>query len=107
MDDLTVNKLQFSRLPLFGRDREIEVLEEALDRLVGNDEESNNAVRILNLIYGNSGSGKTALANQAEAYVRRHKKGLFISGKFDLKQMDKPYAAVENALVQLCEETSS
>ena len=104
-DALTFNKLRFHQLPLIGRSRHMEVLQRSVTELFQQDRDGDKSkkktVRILDLVHGNSGTGKTALAMQAEKYVKK-RNGFFISGKFDLQQMDEPYAAIKLALAQLC-----
>ena len=83
----------------------MEVLQRSVTELFQQDGDGDKSkkktVRILDLVYGKSGTGKTALAMQAKKYVKK-RNGFFISGKFDLQQMDEPYAAIKLALTQLC-----
>ena len=109
---LTLNKLRFGSIDLVGRNSEVELLEECLERSM------NDKTRELLLISGYSGTGKTALAMTLQRKVKnpriqdptsRHnrkiyRKGLFISGKFDLYLRDEPYAGVASACRELCAE---
>jgi predicted ATPase len=94
---LTVNKLQFASLGLYGRSQEIEKLKETFDCSVKSQS------RQLLLITGESGSGKSSLALELEKTVQRAS-GFFIRGKFDLEQRDEPYAGIVAACFQLCED---
>ena len=59
--------------------------------------------RQLVLIYGDSGVGKTALASSLQDRIRRNKRGLYVSGKFDLYLQDaQPYFGIATACRELC-----
>src|ERR1700747_1189257 len=79
---------------LYGRDREIEILLAAFDRVVTSGRPD------LVLVSGYSGIGKSAVVNE------RHKalvpaRGLFASGKFDQYKRDIPYATLAQAFQSL------
>ncbi|SKB15789.1 Adenylate/guanylate cyclase with GAF sensor(S) [Planktothrix sp. PCC 11201] len=73
---------------LYGRDREIEQLLSAFERVISHSE--------MILIAGYSGVGKTALVQEIYKPITK-KQGYFISGKFDQYQRNIPYSAVVSA----------
>jgi PAS domain S-box-containing protein len=77
---------------LYGRQREIETLLAAFDRVV------NGGAPELVLIYGYSGMGKSSVVNELQPVLGR---GLFASGKFDQLKRDIPYATLAQALRSL------
>ena len=87
LSSFTVNKLNFAQLGLHGRQEEVNQLNEAYDKL-----ESTVIKRHLMLIAGESGTGKTKLATTLMEKTKKAN-GLFIRGKFDLKQRNQPYSA--------------
>ena len=79
---------------LYGREREIEKLLAAFDRIVaGNGPE-------LVLVAGQGGVGKSAVVAELHRALVPPR-GMFASGKFDQLTRDIPYASVAQALVQL------
>ena len=75
---------------LYGREREIETLLAAFDRVVGSGRPE------LVLVSGYSGIGKSAVVNELhKALVPT--RGLFVSGKFDQYKRDIPYATLAQA----------
>ncbi|CAB9529845.1 Transcriptional regulator [Seminavis robusta] len=93
---MSLQKLQWHRLGLYGRDHEMEQLTQALTQVTG-DQKS----RTLVLLDGPSGVGKTALAAQLQEPVQRAG-GIYVLGKFDLQQMGEPYSGIQIAMTQLC-----
>jgi predicted ATPase/signal transduction histidine kinase/ActR/RegA family two-component response regulator len=84
---------------LYGRDDERRQLLGAFDEIAGGG-------RMLLLIGGHSGVGKSSLVNE----VRRpivERRGFFLTGKFDQLHRNVPYAALRAALQQLCDELLS
>ncbi|WP_041955287.1 AAA family ATPase [Bradyrhizobium japonicum] len=79
---------------LYGRQREIETLLSAFDRVV------NGGAAELVLIYGYSGIGKSSVVNELQP-VLVPPRGLFASGKFDQLKRDVPYATLAQALRSL------
>jgi predicted ATPase/signal transduction histidine kinase/ActR/RegA family two-component response regulator len=75
---------------LFGRERELAVMGEALDAV------SRGEVAVT-LVAGPSGVGKSALVHALREEVRA-RRGLFAPGKFDLLHRGTPYAALSQAL---------
>ncbi|WP_158502099.1 AAA family ATPase [Vitiosangium sp. GDMCC 1.1324] len=75
---------------LYGRDRELAVLGAALDRVRANRTE-------LVLVAGEAGSGKTALVGAVRDAAAQGE-ARFVSGKFDLRAANMPYASVVEAL---------
>jgi PAS domain S-box-containing protein len=79
---------------LYGREREIETLLAAFDRVATGGRPE------LVLVSGYSGIGKSAVVNELhKALVPRH--GLFASGKFDQYKRDIPYATPAQAFQSL------
>ena len=79
---------------LYGREREVETLLAAFDRVVANGKPE------LVLVSGYSGVGKSALVNELHK-VLVSPRGLFASGKFDQYKRGIPYATLAQALAQL------
>jgi PAS domain S-box-containing protein len=79
---------------LYGREREVETLLAAFDRIV------NHAMPELVLVSGHSGIGKTSVVNELyKALVPA--RGLFASGKFDQYKRDIPYSTLVQAFQSL------
>src|SRR6202040_720492 len=75
---------------LYGREREIATLLEAFDRVVTHGRSE------LVLVTGHSGIGKSSVVNELlKATVLP--RGIFISGKFDLRLKDIPYSTLAQA----------
>jgi PAS domain S-box-containing protein len=79
---------------LYGRDREIDTLLEAFDRIVA------GAKPELVLVSGYSGIGKSAVVNELHKPLVPPR-GLFASGKFDQYKRDIPYATLAQAFQSL------
>jgi predicted ATPase/signal transduction histidine kinase len=80
---------------LYGREREIEMLLTAFDRVSSQSE--------LFLVTGYSGIGKSALVQELYKPITQ-KRGYFISGKFDQYQRNIPYSAVVSAFRNLVKQ---
>ncbi|MDX2232820.1 MAG: diguanylate cyclase [Leptolyngbyaceae cyanobacterium bins.349] len=78
---------------LYGREREVQVLLEACDRV-------GEGANELMLISGYSGIGKSALVQEIYKPLTRQR-GYFIAGKFDQFQRNIPYSALIQALRSL------
>lgn len=78
---------------LFGREVQINQLLQSFHRVIEGE-------KILTLVYGNSGVGKSALVESVYGRVLSEG-GLFTSGKFDQLKTDTPYAAFSQALGRL------
>jgi predicted ATPase/signal transduction histidine kinase len=82
---------------LYGREREVEALLAAFDRVVGGGQPE------LVLVSGYSGIGKSSLVNELhKALAPRH--GLFASGKFDQLKRDIPYSTLAEAFGTLARQ---
>src|SRR5258706_11879732 len=79
---------------LYGREREIEALLAAFDRVVA------NGTPELVLVSGYSGIGKSSVVNELHK-VLVTPRGLFAAGKFDQYKRDIPYATVGQAFQSL------
>ena len=66
LSELTVDKLRFDALGLHGRDDEISILQQEFQSLVQEEASSSNQCRLC-LISGQSGTGKTKLAETLTA----------------------------------------
>jgi PAS domain S-box-containing protein len=84
------------RIPekLYGREREIDTLLAAFDRVVAQD-----AAELV-LVSGYSGVGKSSVVNELHK-VLVPPRGLFASGKFDQYKRDIPYATLAQAFQRL------
>src|SRR5262249_31874511 len=79
---------------LYGRQREVETLLAAFDRIV------NGGAPELVLVSGYSGIGKTSVVNELQP-VLVPRRGLFASGKFDQYKRDIPYSTLAQAFQSL------
>ena len=79
---------------LYGRDREVDTLLTAFDRIVAGGRPE------LVLVSGYSGIGKSAVVNELHKPLVPPR-GLFASGKFDQYKRDIPYATLAQALQSL------
>ena len=75
---------------LYGREREVQVLEDAFTRMV------RSSVPELVLVCGYSGIGKSSVVNELHKMLVPPR-GLFASGKFDQYKRDIPYATLVQA----------
>jgi predicted ATPase/signal transduction histidine kinase/GAF domain-containing protein len=85
---------------LYGRDREIETLLAAFDRVVS------RGTTELVLVSGYSGIGKSSVVNELHK-VLVPPRGLFAAGKFDQYKRDIPYATLAQAFQSLVRELLS
>ena len=79
---------------LYGRDREVDTLLAAFDRIVAGGRPE------LVLVSGYSGIGKSAVVNELHKPLVPPR-GLFASGKFDQYKRDIPYATLAQAFQSL------
>src|SRR5262245_42354639 len=79
---------------LYGREREVDTLLAAFDRIV------NGGAPELVLVSGYSGIGKSSVVNELQP-VLVAPRGLFASGKFDQYKRDIPYATLAQAFQSL------
>jgi len=79
---------------LYGREREVEILLAAFDRVVAGGKPA------LVLVSGYSGVGKSAVVHELHKSLLS-RRGLFASGKFDQYKRDVPYATVAQAFQSL------
>ena len=110
MDELTLNKLRFSDLGLIGREKELEILQQCLERCrAGFAPKSTsaatvqdcNGVRELVLLQGLSGTGKSALVRHFVSSDKRRLQ-IWVEGKFDfVRREDEPLSAFIDALGNL------
>jgi PAS domain S-box-containing protein len=82
---------------LYGREREIDVLLAALDRVVA------QGTTELVLVSGYSGVGKSSVVHELHK-VLVPPRGLFAAGKFDQYKRDVPYATLAQAIQMLVRE---
>ncbi|MEG4573323.1 ATP-binding sensor histidine kinase [Microcoleus sp. N3A4] len=81
---------------LYGREREVETLLAAFDRV------SNGTTEIM-LVSGYSGIGKSALVQEVYKPITKAR-GYFIAGKFDQFQRNIPYSAIVKAFQSLVKQ---
>lgn len=98
---LTINKLRFNSLGLYGRETEIETIKDVYIK--------SKSSRQLVLIDGPAGSGKTSLSNQSEKIIKIctavcEQPAIYITGKFDQQLVIEPYAGISTACRRLCEQ---
>lgn len=94
LQEMTVNKLRFGRLGLYGRDDQVEKLRQCFEK--------SRESRQLLILEGQAGTGKSSLASQLRRIVS-NSAGFYIGGKFDLQKRDAPYSAVAEACLELVE----
>lgn len=99
-DDLTMDKLRYRTVGVYGRETEQAILNRALDAVQNSSEV--NEVRELVLISGKAGTGKTTLASTLKSRVESAN-GFFLRGKFDLFQRGEPYSGIASACRELCD----
>lgn len=81
---------------LYGREEEISTLMSAFERVSENSTE-------LMLVSGFSGIGKSALINEIQKPIVKHR-GYFISGKFEKLKKDVPYSGIIQAFTGLARQ---
>lgn len=81
---------------LYGREQAIRALLDAFGQVCRGFGE-------VQLVFGHSGAGKTALVQELRGPVR-HSNGFFLAGKFNQYQQDIPYFAIRQALTGFCRE---
>ena len=84
---------------LYGREKEVETLLAAFERVSGREEISNSQIEIM-LVAGFSGIGKTAVVNEVHKPIVRQR-GYFVKGKFDQFQRNIPLGAFVQAFRDL------
>ena len=93
-DQLAASHLKFHKLGLYGRDQELEFLNERC--LQGNCKKKQ-----LIMIDGVSGTGKTSLAFSMKRPIQSQG-GIFSSGKFDLELRELPYSGIIEVCNDIC-----
>ncbi len=88
---------------LYGRERELETLLAAFERVAGQDNNLSASQVELMLIAGYSGIGKSVLVQEIYQPITQQR-GYFISGKFDQYQRNIPYFAIAQALESLIKQ---
>ena len=84
---------------LYGREKEVETLLAAFERVSGAEENSNCQAELM-LVAGFSGIGKTAVVNEVHKPIVRQR-GYFVKGKFDQFQRNIPLGAFVQAFRDL------
>ena len=85
-------RLNFAKLKLYGRDKEIYELRHALESV-----ERSRKPEIV-LLHGFSGTGKSTLANTLEDVVGR---GYFLNGKYDQLRSPQPFSGIVEAFSRI------
>ena len=117
LESLTINKLRFDSLGLYGRKNEIHTLKTCLNRIQRRHNSSDNDIgssssryhknetkqqsREFVEIKGYSGTGKSALVSTLRKPVEKLG-GLYVDGKFDLLMRDEPLTGILSACSQIC-----
>jgi predicted ATPase len=95
LSDLTIDKLDFSSLGFYDREKEVGILRGHFDSVLGAKTE-----RRLILVSGASGVGKTRLAETLRIPTLKQR-GLFVRGKFDQNMRNDPYSGIANACAEM------
>ena len=112
LEEFTINRLNFSKLDLYGRETEVVKLNQALEQSIQSKQ--------LVLLSGYSGTGKSRLAKTLKHEVKRMNKknkqnedvgttgtaatqGLYVEGKFDQNvRNNQPYSGIASASAMIC-----
>eukprot|EP00980_Cylindrotheca_fusiformis_P027511 scaffold20794_cov117-Cylindrotheca_fusiformis.AAC.3 len=124
VDELTINKYNMEAVGLIGREREIEILKSRFEAMIAADDGKGRtpeadsssdpsspsivqscARKELIFIKGNSGVGKSSLAQTLKKHVEAQPNGIFVTGKFDLNGADVPYSGIAKAFGEICKKT--
>ena len=101
------NRLNLSKVPLVGRDQEIERLRSAVDQLTSRhqDDKEKGAQRLPRVfsVSGPAGTGKSFLVQQLRPWVLE-KGGFFITGKFDQHSRGEAYTGLATAMDELVQQ---
>ena len=108
LKEFTINKLNFDKLDLYGRDEERQILQQAFEELQFKN------IKHLVLLSGYSGVGKTCLARTLQEQTQTQG-GLYAEGKFDLRQSHagggnnnkEPYSAMATVCGMICAKVLS
>ncbi|KAL3934989.1 MAG: hypothetical protein SGBAC_009407 [Bacillariaceae sp.] len=102
MDGLTINKLQYDKVGLVGREREAKILRESYERLT----DTNNTPKRKELVFvhGYSGVGKSTLVSSMLEACDKSAAGFCARGKFDFSSADVPYTAIASAFDKIFED---
>ncbi|CAJ1946467.1 unnamed protein product, partial [Cylindrotheca closterium] len=106
MDGLTINKLQYDKVGLVGREKETKRLMECYARLTNTttnitDTYMQSGQKELVFVHGYSGVGKTSLVSSMLEVCDQSATGFCARGKFDFSSGDLPYAAFASAFGQI------
>lgn len=85
---------------LYGREKEVNTLLDAFDRVANPQESSPKNSSVMMLVAGFSGIGKTSVVNEVHKPIVRQR-GYFIKGKFDQFQRNIPFSAFVQAFRDL------
>ena len=89
---------------LYGREKQVNELLAAFERVAGCELDENNQSKIeLMLVSGYSGIGKSAVVNEINKPITKQK-GYFINGKFDQFKRNIPYASLIQAFSSLMQQ---
>jgi len=107
---LSVSNLRFESLGLVGRSEETKTLSDCLTRLAHSMSNGDTQVttvapqgsRELVVLKGEPGAGKTSLALTVRNHPVLKDSGIFVTGKYDMRQGDLPYAAFSVVCEDLC-----
>ena len=100
------NRLKFSSLGLYGRESELQKLQEIFQN-IGNKEPQEVPLSNLVMVGGRSGTGKSTLVMDFGRRIRNMDKNtLFVSGRCEQHKFS-PYVAFRSAFTQLCSDLLS
>lgn len=106
-EEFPMCNLRFAKGKLYGRQQQIELLQDAVEWAV-----SSSSSSVL-LVSGSSGVGKTSLVSKLQELPMMKKQQqtsrsiIFVQGKYGLQSHQLPYSALTEACRQLCEHLLS
>eukprot|EP00980_Cylindrotheca_fusiformis_P005288 scaffold1136_cov146-Cylindrotheca_fusiformis.AAC.1 len=122
VNKLAINKYNMEAVGLVGRECEIAILKSRFEAMMASDDGKEGtpeadspsdpsspslvqscAKKELIFIKGNSGVGKSSLAQTLKKHVDAQPNGVFVTGKFELNGADVPYSGIAKAFGEICE----
>ncbi|CAB9531002.1 Transcriptional regulator [Seminavis robusta] len=103
LSDLTIGKLNVTKIAVVGREDEVQVLKNCFVRMTTSSTACSTTRKRKELIFikGYSGVGKSTLAKTIEKDVVAAS-GIYVEGKFDLYRTHEPYSAITQAFGRIC-----
>eukprot|EP00980_Cylindrotheca_fusiformis_P027509 scaffold20794_cov117-Cylindrotheca_fusiformis.AAC.1 len=122
----SINKYNMEPVGLIGRERQIEILKSRFEAMMAADDGKEKtpeadsssdpsspslvqscSQKELIFIKGNSGVGKSTLAQTLKKHVEAQPNGAYVTGKFELNGADVPYSGIAKAFGEICEKIRS